>query len=934
MSLTRQVLILIFVSLLLNTLFILLLSLYQQKNFHKTAETVLVQTLSQSLRDAVVRDVIDQNKLRVTDLLKEIKNNSASIEFIYLVGNGNFVFAHSFERGFPRYLFKNLVHEDKLSGLKHVHRYETKNGLINEYSIVLIPGIDMSMRIGINQTQSRMKLTENATQIVLGSTAVTLLLLFVVLWVAARTIRPLKHLSTLMSEYKEGERLHLEAVETKTPEVRQLTLALQSAFEERDRSYRTIKEREQDLLITLNSIGDGVISTDDQGRVVKMNPVAQTLTGWSMDAAHGKPMKTIFPIFDASTRDEMQDPAERVISDGKIIYLTNHTTLIAKDGTEHQIADSAAPIINSEGEISGVVVVFHDVTEQYRLREKTKSTLEQLERIFENSTSLFAVLELDGTVVFVNNISQKMTGLERSQTIGGKFWKNEAIVYAPRVETTVREMIERAALGKGNESKDIQIMTLKGLRWISLDIHPVCETSGNISQIIVEGVDVSERKEAEMKIAHQAHYDALTDLPNRILALDRLSQLINEAKRNMTEVAVLFLDLDNFKNYNDTLGHDVGDEILIATAKRLSDVMRNSDSLGRLGGDEFIVLIGDVSDPLDAHKVAENILRCFDKPYEINGRELKLTTSIGIAIFPNDGRSIKELLKNSDTAMYHAKKQGRNRFSFFAEDMNQKILHQLILEEKMYIALERKEFEVYYQPKIEISSGKIMGVEALLRWYNKDIGHIRPDEFIPVAEKNNFIIKLGNFVLSEALQELSLWKEYIGSDFQMAINLSPVQFKDKNLLGTIEEQMQAYKIDAASLEFEITENVLIQEEVSSIKLLDQFNKMGINIAMDDFGTGYSSLSYLRSHPFDILKIDKSFIMDMMEDIKDQALVSAAISMAKALGLKVVAEGVETKEQFLLLKEMQCDYAQGYLIGKPVPASEIREVIKQDRHMTL
>jgi len=930
MALTQRVLSLIFIGLLLNTIFIIILSVNQQKLLQSKAETALVGTLVQSLGDAIVRDFIDQNKLRVTDLLREITKNYEDIEFIYILDQQHSVFAHSFENGFPRYLFKNLKHAHKSEKATLIHSYQTQNALIHEYATELIFGVDAGIYIGINQSKSNKLLRENIVQIVLGSAGISILLLIIMFRSTIKTISPLKRLSALIAEYKEGELLQFDTVDTNISEVSKLVIVLKTVFEERDRSYKVLKEREQDLLITLNSIGDAVISTDAQGRVAKMNPVAEALTGWSLDLAEGEPMKSVFPIIDANTREEMQDPAEKVIADGKIIYLSNHTTLISKDGTEYQIADSAAPIKDSDDEITGVVIVFHDVTQEYKLREKAKSSLEQLERIFENITTLFAVLELDGTVVFVNNTHMKITGVEKYDIIGAKFWKYQAIAYDFSIESIVRGIFEGVVSRSESESRDIQIMTLNGIKWINLSAHPVFDNSGSITQVIMEGVDISERKNAEVKIAYQAHYDALTGLPNRFLSIDRLTQLIIDAKRNKTSVAVLFLDLDNFKKYNDSLGHEVGDEILIATGNRLRDVIRNNDIIGRLGGDEFVVGLGGITDILDAHRVAENILNSFEDSYDINGREVKLTTSIGIAIFPDDGENIKELLRNSDTAMYHAKKQGRNTFSFFAEDMNKSIMYQLLLEEKMYSALEDNEFEVHFQPKVEIISGKVVGAEALLRWQNKDIGSIPPDEFIPVAEKNTFIIKLGNFVISEAVKELSIWKNDICSEFRMAINLSPLQFNDKNLYSTVQSQIKKHNISANSLEFEITENALIQEEELIIKSLAEFHEIGITVAMDDFGTGYSSLSYLRSYPFDILKIDKSFVMDMMEDMKDRELVSAAISMAKALSLKVVAEGVETKEQFSLLKEMGCDYAQGYLLGKPMPAAEMRELIKNNK----
>jgi len=413
MSLTKKIIILIFISLLLNTIFILLLSLYQQKVLQNKAETAFIQTLVISLRDAIVSDVIDNNELRVTDLLKEIKNNSNSIVFLYLTKNGNSVFAHSFEKGFPRYLFNNINHAYKSSEVILNHRYQTETKLINEYSTVLIQGIDTSIHIGIDQSESESILRENVIQIIIGSIGITFLLLIAVFWNTIKIIYPLNHLSSLITGYKEGEIIQLDKVETKIPEIRQLVFALKSAFKERDNSFKILKEHEQDLLITLNSIGDGVISTDEKGRVVRMNPVAEDLTGWSFDEAHGMLIKTIFPVINTTTRKVMQNPVEKVISNGKTMHLSNHTTLVTKDAIEYQIANSAAPIINSDGRTSGVVVIFHDVTKEYKIQKELNLYRDNLEELVSSRTK-----KLNDSIVQLTNAQNKLIESEKMASLG------------------------------------------------------------------------------------------------------------------------------------------------------------------------------------------------------------------------------------------------------------------------------------------------------------------------------------------------------------------------------------------------------------------------------------------------------------------------------------------------------------------------------------
>jgi diguanylate cyclase (GGDEF)-like protein/PAS domain S-box-containing protein len=440
--------------------------------------------------------------------------------------------------------------------------------------------------------------------------------------------------------------------------------------------------------------------------------------------------------------------------------------------------------------------------------------------------------------------------------------------------------------------------------------------------------DISERRQQEEHILHQAHFDSLTELPNRFLALDRLSQLINEAQRNNDRVAVLFLDLDDFKKINDTMGHDTGDKLLKEAAARLQPVLRSGDTVGRLGGDEFIILLGGLSTASDAQPVAETLLNKFTDAFKIDSRELMLTASIGISIYPDDGDNLSELLRNADSAMYHSKGQGRNTYSYFTDEMNQGVSQRLLLEEQMHGALNRGEFRLSYQPKVDLASGKIVGAEALLRWHNSVLGQVSPFEFIPIAEQTGLIVPIGKFVLSEALRTAVAWRQRFGRSFTMAINLSPRQFRDPNLVTFIAEAIRHSGISAAALELEITEGVLMSGHTYIDHALAALNDLGVSIAMDDFGTGYSSLSYLRSYPFDVLKIDREFVNDITDDPADRELVNAAIAMAHGLGLKVVAEGVETEEQLKFLSSQGCDYGQGYLFSKPISPEEMTVLLEE------
>ncbi len=442
--------------------------------------------------------------------------------------------------------------------------------------------------------------------------------------------------------------------------------------------------------------------------------------------------------------------------------------------------------------------------------------------------------------------------------------------------------------------------------------------------------EIIKRIQVEEDLSYLAHHDALTNLPNRFLALDRLSQLINEAHRDTKRVAVLFLDLDDFKKVNDTLGHDTGDKLLIEAAERLCSDLRSGDTVGRLGGDEFIILLGGLDEAADISPIAANLLKHFIAPFIIENRELVLTSSIGISIYPDDGDSSSQLLRNADSAMYHSKKLGRNTYSYFTEAMNQEVSRRLALEEQMHGALERGEFRLCYQPQMDVSTRRISGVEALLRWNNPVLGNVSPDEFISIAEQTGQIVPIGQFVLIEALTMAVRWQSMLEQSFTMAVNLSPIQFRAPNLVTFIEQSIEKSGISSQNLELEVTEGVLISGYAYIEDALTNLSNLGVSIAMDDFGTGYSSLSYLRSYPFNVLKIDRSFIKDISVNPADRKLVNATIAMAHSLGLKVVAEGVETEEQLALLVTQGCELAQGYLFSKPVTAEKITKMIEKNK----
>lgn len=557
---------------------------------------------------------------------------------------------------------------------------------------------------------------------------------------------------------------------------------------------------------------------------------------------------------------------------------------------------------------------------QNKLITALQDSQSRLSVIFDNVPCGIQECDLQGRITFSNLAHHQILGIQPNALIGLNIWD-----YQPDENAKQQFKSFFNDLVTNQPEPDLLVTTnLNGngeQKILEYNWDYIYDDTGKLTGLIAVISDITTRKHQEERILHLAHYDTLTSLPNRFLSMDRLSQMLELARRNNGLVSVLCLDLDDFKKINESLGHETGDDLLIQVAQRIQMHIRQNDILGRLGGDEFIVILSDIQTTDEITPILENLIQQFRQPFSLDGQSLTLTLSIGLAIHPIDGNNASQLLRQADAAMFYAKNNGRNTFVYYTESMNRDATRRLLIEQQMYGALERGEFYLLYQPQIELATGKMIGAEALLRWHNDKLGPIGPDEFIPVAEQTGLIVSIGEFVMRSAIHMASKWQE-IQPDFRMAINLSPCQFRDPGLLGFVEQQLQQYPIQTHTLELEITEGVLLSGYLMTDELFQSFTAMGIEMAMDDFGTGYSSLSYLRRYPFAILKIDRSFINDMTTDSADRELVNASIAMAHGLGLKVVAEGVETEEQGNSLKTMQCDYVQGYFYSKPIPAEQV------------
>jgi diguanylate cyclase (GGDEF)-like protein/PAS domain S-box-containing protein len=455
--------------------------------------------------------------------------------------------------------------------------------------------------------------------------------------------------------------------------------------------------------------------------------------------------------------------------------------------------------------------------------------------------------------------------------------------------------------------------------WVLENMTLLESSEGNL----IEGtiIDITDRKVALEQVEYQAYHDVLTTLPNRLLFRDRISVALAHARRSRRAVAVMFLDLDQFKLVNDTLGHTVGDGLLQAVAERLVQCVRAEDTVARMGGDEFTVLLSDIPDTRAASTVAQKILESISRPIEVDGHELFITTSVGIAIFPDDGMDPETLLKNADRAMYRAKEAGRNNFQFAAQGVVEASEGRLSIERSLHHAFERQEFVVHYQPMIEVGSRRVTGAEALIRWKHPDLGLMSPDEFIPIAEECGLIFPIGEWVLRTACAQMKKWHRAGHDDLHVAVNLSARQFQQHDLTSMIERILSETGLPPQALELEITESAAMHNAEMSLAIMERLKKMGVRISIDDFGTGYSSLSYLKRFPIDTVKIDQNFIHDLSTGSNDGAIISAVISMARALKLRVVAEGVETEEQLTFLRREHCESIQGFLYSRPLPAEE-------------
>ena len=608
--------------------------------------------------------------------------------------------------------------------------------------------------------------------------------------------------------------------------------------------------------------------------------------------------------------------------------LENQEVLFLNQQQETQYILLSSKLINFNQK-EAILLLPKDITPQKNIEEQLKI----LSQACEQSPVSIVITNHQGLIHYINPKFEEISGYTLAEVIG----QNPRVLKSGETSPEEYQYLWQTISGGQTWHGEFHNRKKNGeLYWEKASISPIVNHQGVITHYVAVKEDITLRKQQEEQLYLQAHFDPVTHLPNRTLAMDRLNQALESAYRHQYKVAVMFIDLDRFKAINDTLGHDQGDQLLRETGQRLQSCLRKTDTVARLGGDEFLVILPKIKASLEVAAIARRILSLLRHPLQLDFHEVFVNASIGVALYPEDGNQNSDLLKNADTAMYAAKADGRNTFKFFTAAMNTTAQNRLQLEYNLRRAMINREFFLVYQPLIHLESGTIIGAESLIRWQSPTLGDIPPQQFIPLAEETGLIVELGEWIIQTALHQLREWQEVLTNvetgitpqQFCLAINVSPRQLKDSYFLDNVREALGQSQVPPHCLELEITEQLLMENDQDNLSVLQKLQHLGISLSIDDFGTGYSSLSYLRKFKFSVLKIDRSFITELPDHSEDSILVKAIIAMAHQLKLKVIAEGVETAGQVDFLAAQQCDYLQGHFFSPAIAADDFTQLLQQ------
>ncbi|MDO9226146.1 MAG: EAL domain-containing protein [Pseudomonadota bacterium] len=679
---------------------------------------------------------------------------------------------------------------------------------------------------------------------------------------------------------------------------------------------RALREEHDFIDAVLDTVGAIVLVMDRDGRVVRFNRACEEVSGYRAEELVGthfwekllppEQIERVSQVFTQLTAGHFPNQHE------------NHWR--TRDDGRRLIAWSNTCIVDANGQVHYVIATGIDVTDT----RAAEAELRLAARVFEHAGEAIMVTDADNRIVKVNPAFTAITGYAAEEVLGEtparfKSGRHDAAFYLAMWHSLAETDAWEGEIWDRRRDGGIYP------KWLT--ISAMRDSQGELRHYVALFTDISERKRSEERIRHLAEHDALTGLPNRSLLQDRLRQAMTRAEREHTRLALLFVDLDRFKLVNDSLGHAVGDALLQEVAHRLQSTARASDTVSRQGGDEFLILLADIEQNEDAGRVAQKMLDTLSEPCVLAGHELRITPSIGISLYPDDSTDLEQLIKSADIAMYQAKESGRYAYQFYTGDMNQRAAERLSMEIGLRQALERGEMLLHYQPQIELASGRIIGLEALLRWRHPEQGMIPPGRFIPIAEDSGLIVLIGEGVLHEACRQSLAWQAAGLPAVPIAVNLSAVQFRKPGLETLLRDLLAATGLAPHLLELELTESIVMNQAEETVAILGRLHALGVLLSIDDFGTGYSSLSYLKRFPIQKLKVDQSFMRDVAHDSNDAAIVRGIVSLAHSLGIGVIAEGVETREQLDFLRELGCEQAQGYYFSRPLPPAEIEPLLR-------
>jgi diguanylate cyclase (GGDEF)-like protein/PAS domain S-box-containing protein len=697
---------------------------------------------------------------------------------------------------------------------------------------------------------------------------------------------------------------------------------LATRLKEKQHELRHLLNQSELATRVLEQSADAIEITNAEAQVIYVNPAFEEITGYQREEVIGQPFHSIF------LRGQKDSALYKTIWDhislGRVWKGTYQVS--RKDGTPYEQETTIFPVHNPSGEVSHYAVIKRDITVHRRTQAALEQSLSLLEATFEATADALVVMDTTGKILRFNRKFVDLWQLPEEVL-------NDDHPYAITQHITqCLRHAEAFSLKKALQlygrlpSEGHELLELKDGRVLEWYTSPQRIHDSTVS-LVWSFRDITERQQQESRIRHQALHDALTGLPNRTLFGDRLEVALTRAQRHKSKLAVMFLDLDRFKLINDSLGHSAGDRLLKAVSHRLIHSLRQGDTVARWAGDEFTLLLPDIHDQEDANTIAEKLLAALRPQFTLEGRSLRVGSSIGIAIYPDDGEDSDTLLKNADAALYQAKSNGRNTSCCYSRTATAETAEWLMLEAHLHHALERQEFVLYYQPQVNVVTGQITRMEALLRWIHPEMGMVSPMRFIPLAEETGLIVPLGEWVLQTACAQAKEWQLAGLPPVRVAVNLSTQQLRQPQFANVVQRILQETGLDAHYLELEITETAVMKNLAMTKSILDELHQMGVSIALDDFGTGYSSLSYLKAFPLQTLKIDQSFIRDLTTDPNDRAIVTAIIALGKVLNLNLVAEGVETSVQKEVLRSLDCQEMQGFWFSRPLSANAATHHLK-------